>query len=110
MARNLRRRQAGEVDLLARHGGALHIIEVKTGGAPPDELIQRVDERKVRRLLRTLARSGWLEGAPEDAFCLVDLLMVQLREPEPRFLLVADVCPPEIRWQGGPDLEAAPDA
>jgi putative endonuclease len=102
--RNLRRRQCGEVDLLARRGGELHVIEVKTGAAPPAELMQRVDERKLRLLLGTLARSGWLEAGPEGAPCLVDLLLVQLGEGGPRIELVEDVCPPELRWRGGPDL------
>ena len=108
LQRNLRRRQAGEVDLLACKAGVLHIIEVKTGGGSLEQLIERVDERKVRRLLQTLACSGWLEGGRGGGACVVDLLLVQLGEGGPRLQLVEDVCPPEIQWRGGADLAGGP--
>ncbi len=105
LKRNLRRRQMGEVDLLAELGGVLHVVEVKCGRGPLDLLLERVDERKLRLLLKTLARSGWLEGGPgRPAHCRVDVLLVQLGSEGPHIRFLEDLCPPELRWEGGADV------
>ncbi|MDP2359619.1 MAG: YraN family protein [bacterium] len=103
LEQNLRRRQAGEVDLVARRGDTLHVVEVKCGRGPLDLLLERVDERKIRLLLKTLVKAGWLDEAQRYRAVQVDLLLVELREPAPRLTLVADVCPPELQWAGGAD-------
>lgn len=105
LERNLRRRQLGEVDLLALREGELHIVEVKCGRGPLELLLERVDERKLRLLLKTLASAGWLEGGPgRPRNCRVDVLLVLLEERGPRFQLLEDLCPPELSWSGGPDV------
>ena len=103
--RNLRRRQAGEVDLLAWRQDTLHVVEVKAGKGPWEWLLQRVDERKLRLLLTTLARAGWLEGGPERPRRVqVDALLVVLGGEGPELRLVEDILPPELGWSGGPDV------
>jgi putative endonuclease len=105
LERNLRRRQLGEVDLLARRDDVLHVVEVKCGRGPLELLLERVDERKLRLLLKTLARSGWLDGGPcKPRHCRVDVLLVQLSPQGPRYQFLEDLCPPELRWEGGPDV------
>ncbi|MFA7330905.1 MAG: YraN family protein [Candidatus Delongbacteria bacterium] len=105
LKRNLRRRQAGEVDLLAERDGVLHVVEVKCGRGPLELLLERVDERKLRLLLKTLARSGWLEGGPgRPTHCRVDVLLVQLDPQGPQLHFLEDLCPPELRWEGGADV------
>jgi len=103
--RNLRRRQAGEVDLLALRQDTLHVVEVKAGKGPWELLLQRVDERKLRLLLSTLARAGWLEGGPDRPRRVqVDALLVVLGDEGPGLRLVEDILPPELGWSGGPDV------
>jgi putative endonuclease len=103
--RNLRRRQAGEVDLLALRQDTLHVVEVKAGKGPWEWLLQRVDERKLRLLLSTLARAGWLDGGPERPRRVqVDALLVVLGEEGAELRLVEDILPPEMGWSGGPDV------
>lgn len=103
--RNLRRRQAGEVDLLALRQDTLHVVEVKAGKGPWEGLLQRVDERKLRLLLSTLARAGWLDGGPgRPRRVQVDALLVVLGDPGPDLRLVEDILPPELSWSGGPDV------
>jgi len=102
--RNVRRRQVGEVDLLAQRGETLHIVEVKCGRGGPEWLIQRVDERKLRLLLRTAITAGYPREEDGQRRCQVDLLLVSLSPRGPRYHLVEDVCPPELQWAGGPDV------
>jgi putative endonuclease len=107
VARNLRKRQAGEVDLLAlrRDTSTLHVVEVKAGKGPWECLLQRVHERKLRLLLSTLAQAGWLEGGPERPRRVqVDALLVVLGPDGCSIHHVQDLLPPELAWGGGPDV------
>jgi len=105
VARNLRKRQAGEVDLLALRLDTLHVVEVKAGKGPWELLLQRVHERKLRLLLGTLARAGWLEGGPEKPQRVqVDALLVVLGQDGTRIHHIQDILPPELSWSGGPDV------
>lgn len=104
LERNLRRRQEGEVDLLAQRGNTLHIVEVKCGRTGPDLLLERVDERKLRLLLRTALVAGYPREDRGQQHCQVDVLLVSLGSAGPRFHLVEDLLPPEMAWMGGPDV------
>jgi putative endonuclease len=77
LARNLRSR-LGEIDLVARDGGTLVFVEVKTrSGAPREPPQAAVDARKRQRLARLalnyLARA-WLR----DLACRFDVVAVTL--------------------------------
>jgi Holliday junction resolvase-like predicted endonuclease len=95
IARNLRRRWTGEIDLLIRHRGRLHLIEVKCGRTDLSDLAMRVDERKLQRMMKTLA-SFYAEYELEGQALQVDLFLVQLGAGEPRVRWVRDVMPPEF--------------
>ncbi len=104
LERNLRRRQEGEVDLLAQRGNTLHIVEVKCGRSSLDLLLERVDERKLRLLLRTALVAGYPREDRGQQRCQVDALLVSLGPTGPRYRLVEDLLPPEMAWAGGPDV------
>lgn len=95
VARNLRKRWTGEIDLLVRYRGRLHLIEVKCGRTDLSELAMRVDERKLRRMMQTLA-SFYDEYDLDGQALQVDLFLVQLGTGEPRVRWVKDVLPPEF--------------
>lgn len=104
LERNLRKRQVGEVDVLAQRGQVLHIVEVKCGRGGPEQLMERVDERKLRLLLRTAACAGYPREAAGQLRCQLDVLLVSLTAHGPRYQLVEDLCPPELQWPGQPDV------
>jgi len=101
--RNYRRRYQGELDILACRDRELHLVEVKCGSrsdSGPGELMQRLDRRKLLRLLRTLEQ--WLaeRGAAQAGYAwnevLIDLLTVELNRRPPRIVLHENICPPEL--------------
>lgn len=103
LARNLRRRSLGEIDLLTLRGAVLHLVEVKAGIASFGELASRVDRAKLRRLLAVCER--WLAGqdAPPDWQRLqVDLLLLRPRPGGWRIRRLADCAPPEWLLEEGP--------
>jgi putative endonuclease len=96
LARNLRRRGVGEIDLLSHRDGTLHLSEVKAGRCSLEELAARIDRAKLRRLLAVCAL--WLSGEPEIppwSRIQVDLLLLSRRPGGWRLRRLADCCPPE---------------
>ena len=98
LARNVRT-PAGEIDLLAREGSWLVVVEVKTGRtADPDTLEARIDRTQRRRLH---AAVRWVdETAREDAApgwprsirgVRCDWVLVRLAGRKPTVLHIRDV-------------------
>lgn len=96
LRRNLRKRWLGEIDLLVKHRGCLHLVEVKTGEAGWAELAQRVDEAKLRRLMATVTRC--VEELPVlfEMPLQVDLFLIRINRGSPRYRWIQDILPPEF--------------
>ncbi|MFP4036234.1 MAG: YraN family protein [Desulfobacteraceae bacterium] len=74
--RNYRSR-LGEIDLVARDGGRLVFVEIKTRLGPAEEAKAAVDRNKQRRL-RRLALSYMKEKGCPEAPCRFDVVAVGL--------------------------------
>ena len=82
------RTRHGEIDIIARDGGAIVFVEVKTrhdqafgGAAAAVTALKR--HRVVRMATDFLARHGWLE-----AECRFDVVTIYIRGGEPRIEII----------------------
>ncbi len=88
LERNLQLR-LGEIDILARVGDTLIIVEVKSAGEGSDfgPPVLRVDERKQRKL-RTLAQELMQRHRFHDTDIRFDVVTVDFRSGEPEIELI----------------------
>ncbi|HMH21120.1 MAG TPA: YraN family protein [Puia sp.] len=80
-----------EVDIIARHQGIYHFIEVKSGRSDdyghPEE---RVSKQKIRNMMKGAA--AWLQQFPGPKRIQYDVLAITIREGEaPEYFLIGDV-------------------
>ena len=85
------RTRLGELDIVARDGGVLVFVEVKTRSTPAfGDGLEAITADKRRRLVRMAHEYLWINGLADEA-CRFDVVAIDVRGLGRQRRLVADV-------------------